>query len=61
MKVKKPKASTLKEAHTSKTKRPYGDYTGDGVRNPVGKMRSGSVGVIPATKKQLGTPPKKLA
>jgi hypothetical protein len=45
----------------NKSKSPFGNYTGTGVRNRVGKMREGSVGVIPANKKQLKTPPKKLA
>lgn len=31
---------------------------GRGFRNPMGRMRSDSIGYIPATKKQLGTPPK---
>lgn len=57
---KNPKSKS-QEAHTSKSKSPFGDYTGTGVRNKVGKVKDQSVGVIPATKKQLKTPPKGLA
>lgn len=37
-----------------------GIYYGRGLRNPMGKMRGDSLGYIPATKKQLGTPPKTI-
>jgi hypothetical protein len=37
-----------------------GDYYGTGVRNPMGRMRDDSVGYIPVSKKQLGTPPKSV-
>lgn len=37
-----------------------GDYYGTGFKNPVGKMRSNSVGYRPVSKKQLGTPPRKV-
>ena len=45
----------------NKSKSPFGNYTGSGKRNPVGKMRGDTVGVIPVTNKKLKTPPKKLA
>jgi len=35
-----------------------GFHYGRGMRNPMGKMRSDSVGYIPVSKKRLGTPPK---
>lgn len=38
-----------------------GNYYGSGAKNPVGKMRSDSVGYRPVSKKQLGTAPKSLA
>lgn len=31
---------------------------GRGMRNPMGKMRSDSIGYRPVSRKQLGTPPK---
>jgi hypothetical protein len=34
-----------------------GTYWGRGVKNPQGKMRGDSIGYIPVSKKQLGTPP----
>ena len=34
-----------------------GFYYGRAVRNPMGKMRSDSVGYRPVSRKQLGTPP----
>ncbi len=34
-----------------------GDYYGTGVKNPMGKLRSSTVGYRPVNKKQLGTPP----
>jgi hypothetical protein len=37
-----------------------GYYYGRGMRNPMGKMRSDSIGYIPVSKKQLGTPPKNV-
>lgn len=35
-----------------------GDYYGGAKKNPVGKIRSQTVGYRPASKKQLGTPPR---
>ena len=37
-----------------------GRYFGTGVKNPMGRMRDDSIGYIPVTKKQLGTPPKSV-
>lgn len=48
------------EAHTAQTKYGMGDYYRTGVKQPMGKMRAGSVGQKPVNKKQLGTPPKSL-
>lgn len=38
-----------------------GDYYGTGIKQKMGKMRSGSVGQIPVTKKGINSPPKSLA
>jgi hypothetical protein len=35
-----------------------GDHYGSGKKAKVGRMREGSVGYIPVTKKQLRKPPK---
>ena len=34
-----------------------GNYYGSGYKNPMGKLRDSTVGYIPVSKKQLGTPP----
>ncbi len=50
-----------KVAHTPNTKRGVGDYYGTGIRQPFGKMRSDSLGMIAVTPKKLKKPPKSLA
>jgi hypothetical protein len=47
-------------AHTDAKQRGLGDFYGRAQKNPIGKMREG-MGMIPVSKKKLGTPPKKLA
>lgn len=37
-----------------------GFYYGRGMKNPMGRMRSDSIGYIPVSKKQLGKPPKSV-
>lgn len=37
-----------------------GDYYGTGYKNPIGKIRSSTVGYRPVSPKQLGTPPKNV-
>lgn len=37
-----------------------GFYYGRAYKNPVGKVRSGTVGYIPVSKKQLGTAPRSV-
>lgn len=48
-------------AHTANTKYGMGDHYGTGIRAKLGKMRGGSVGMVPLTNKKLKTPPKGLA
>ena len=55
------KNKSSKAAHTSKSKKGMGDYYGQGVRAPLGKMRSDSMGMIVQTPKKLKKPPKTLA
>ncbi len=50
-----------KQAHVANTKYGMGDYYGQAIKNPVGKMRDSSVGIIPLSKKKMKTPPKSLA
>ena len=57
MKIKKGSP----EAHTSKSKVPFGDNYGTGIRQKIGRMRGDTVGYRPASKKQMGTPPRSLA
>lgn len=37
-----------------------GDYYGTGYKNPIGKLRSDTVGYRPVSRKQMGTPPKSV-
>lgn len=46
--------------HVSHTSMGMGDYYGQGIRNPVGRIRSGS-GQIEVTPEKLKTPPRSLA
>ena len=48
------------QAHTDPTQHGMGDFYGTGYKNPMGKMRSDSVGYRPVTRKQMGTPPKSV-
>lgn len=60
--LKIPGNKTAKrEAHTSPTKFGMGDSYGSGVRNPIGKMRSDSVGFRPVIGSKMKKPPKSLA
>ena len=54
---KKPKRGKTYEAHTAPTKYGMGDYYGRAMKAPIGKMRDGSVGMMPVNKKGLKTPP----
>ena len=55
--------STLSKAtgaHVAKTKFGMGDFYGSGIKQPIGKIRSG-IGSNPVPKSKLGKPPKSLA
>ena len=39
---------------------PAGDYYGTGIKNPMGKIKSPTVGTNPVSKKGLKTPPKSV-
>lgn len=51
----------IKSAHTPNTKLGMGDNYGTAVKNPIGKMRSDSMGMIAVTPKKLKKPPTKVA
>lgn len=55
----KPKVVSY-EAHTAKTKFGHGDGYGTAIKQPVGKLKSPTVGMTPMSKKQVGKPPKKV-
>lgn len=55
--TKRPRKGKVYESHTEPTKFGMGDYYGTGMKNPVGKMRSDSVGYTPISRKGLKTPP----
>jgi hypothetical protein len=58
--MKKSIKGGLKTAHTSNSPRGMGEFTGSGVKNKVGRIRSlYSIDTAPA--KNIGTPPKSLA
>ena len=50
-----------KQAHTDNVKHGMGDFYGQGVRNPIGKVRAGTVGMEPVTKSKMKKPPRSLA
>lgn len=54
-KQKKPRFS-----HTANTKYGMGDNYGTGIRQKLGRVRDGTVGMANLSKKQLGKPPKNL-
>ena len=50
-------------AHTANTKYGMGDNYGQGLRQPLGRVRDGgySPGFVPVPKTKMGKPPKSLA
>lgn len=52
LKTSRPKH---RETHTQFTTHGMGDYYGSGAKNPIGRVRDGTVGFRPVTKKQMGT------
>lgn len=45
---------------TPKESGPMGFNYGLGMKNPMGRMRGDSIGYLPASPKQLGTPPRQV-
>ena len=56
----KPKKSSG-DWHVSHTSMGMGDYYGTGIKNPLGKMRSDSIGMTAVTPAKLKKPPRSLA
>jgi hypothetical protein len=52
-------AKPLKNAHTSNSKFGMGDNYGRGVKQKIGRVREG-IGMVPLSKKKIGTPPKSV-
>jgi hypothetical protein len=50
-----------KQAHVANTKYGMGDNYGQGIKAKLGRVRDGTMGMIPLSKKQMKTPPKSLA
>lgn len=59
----KPKTNkkSYKFAHTPASSKGLGDYYGTGIRQPLGKIRGETVGMVSLSPKQLGKPPKSTA
>lgn len=53
-------SKALKTAHTSNSKFGMGDYYGQGVKNPIGRLRTDMIMFQKAPKK-INKPPKSLA
>ena len=47
-------------SHTPKTKKGLGDFYGTGIKAKLGRVREG-MGMVPLSKKQMGTAPRSLA
>lgn len=58
--IKPKKTKLYKTAHTSPTQLGMGDNYGSGIKQKLGRVRSG-MGMQHLTKAQLGKPPKSLA
>ncbi len=52
-----PTKSSSKNTANNGPKMGCGDYYGTGVKNPIGKLRSDTMGYRPVSRKQMGTPP----
>ena len=59
--LKPPKNRVPKqEAHTAPYRFGMGDHYGTGHKNPMGRMRDGSVGYRPVTAGRMRKPPKSV-
>lgn len=58
--MKKIKSGIHKENHVAPTKYGMGDYYGQGIKNPIGRVRDSYVD-MPMKSKKVGKPPKSLA
>ncbi len=53
-------ATSEQSGVTPKESGPMGNNYGLGMKNKMGRMRGDSIGYIPASPKQLGTPPRQV-
>lgn len=58
MSVKPKQKQIYRFAHTPASSKGLGDYYGTGIRQPLGKIRPDTVGMVNLTPKQLKKPPK---
>lgn len=56
------KTKSREFAHTPKSPQGVGDFYGTGIKQPLGKIRGNSLGmIVPSSKKLKTTPPRSLA
>lgn len=55
------KTKNLEFAHTPRSPEGMGDFYGTAIRQPLGRIRGDSMGMVQVTPKKLKTPPKTLA
>ncbi len=59
--VKKQSKKQPKMAHTPRSAKGLGDFYGTGIRQPLGRVRDDTVGMVHLSKEKLKNPPKTLA
>lgn len=55
------KKKSLKAAHTSSSRIGMGDFYGQGVKNPTGRIIEDTINYTPVPKTSMKKPPKSLA
>lgn len=55
------KTKKLEFSHTPRSPQGMGDFYGQAIKQPLGKMRGDSMGMVQVTPRKLKTPPKSLA
>ena len=60
--MKKPAPKTNRnQVHTPKSPKGLGDYYGTGIKQPLGRVREDTIGMVHLTPDQLKKPPKSTA
>lgn len=60
MKKRAPKTNR-NQVHTAKSSKGLGDYYGTGIKQPLGRVRDDTMGMVQMTPKKLRKPPKSTA